>query len=46
MTRARCCRRLAALALTVALAACSSPNPVLYTIAPVTGAEANAADQR
>jgi uncharacterized lipoprotein YmbA len=29
--------RLAGLALTAALAACSSPNPVLYTIAPVQG---------
>src|SRR2546428_11979124 len=36
MTRARGCR-LAALGLAVALAACSSPDPVLYTIAPVTG---------
>jgi uncharacterized protein len=30
--------RRAALALLVTLAACSSPNPKLYTIAPVTGA--------
>ena len=30
-------RRLAGLVLVVALAACSSPNPVLYTIAPVQG---------
>jgi hypothetical protein len=30
------------LALLVAFAACSSPNPALYTIAPVTGPEANA----
>ena len=29
--------RLAALALAATLAACSSPNPVLYTIAPVQG---------
>jgi uncharacterized lipoprotein YmbA len=33
MTRAR----LGALALAMALGACSSPNPVLYTIAPVPG---------
>lgn len=31
-------RRLAAFGLAVALAACSSPNPVLYTIAPVPSA--------
>ena len=37
MIRARGCCRLAALGLAVALAACSSPDPVLYTIAPVTG---------
>ena len=30
-------KRLAGLVLVVALAACSSPNPVLYTIAPVQG---------
>jgi uncharacterized lipoprotein YmbA len=42
VTRAQCCRRLAGLALIAALAACSSPNPALYTIAPVTGPEANA----
>src|SRR5437899_9589963 len=30
-------KRLAGLALVVALATCSSPNPVLYTIAPVQG---------
>ena len=30
-------RRLAALALAASLAACSSPSPVLYTIAPVPG---------
>ena len=42
MTRAQHCRRLAGLALVVALAACSSPNPALYTIAPVTGPEQNA----
>lgn len=30
--------RLAALALAAAIAACSSPSPVLYTIAPVPGA--------
>ena len=30
--------RLVALGLAAALAACSSPNPVLYTIAPVSGA--------
>src|SRR5271166_561972 len=29
--------KLAALALTAALAACSSPSPVLYTIAPAQG---------
>ena len=29
--------RLAALAVAAALAACSSPNPVLYTVAPVQG---------
>ena len=40
MTRAQYCRRLAGLALSVALAACSSPNPALYTIAPITGPEA------
>jgi uncharacterized lipoprotein YmbA len=39
VTRARNCLRVAALALIVALAACSSPNPALYTIAPVAGAE-------
>ena len=32
MTRAQYCRRLAGLALSVALAACSSPNPALYTL--------------
>ena len=42
MTRARCCRRIAGLALIVALAACSSSNPALYTIAPATGPEVNA----
>jgi uncharacterized lipoprotein YmbA len=31
-------RRLAALGLAAALAACSSPSPELYTIAPVSGA--------
>lgn len=42
MNPARHCFRLLAMALTVALAACSSPNPSLYTIAPVTGAEQTA----
>ena len=42
MTRAQYSRRLAGLALIAALAACSSPNPALYTIAPVTGPELNA----
>jgi uncharacterized lipoprotein YmbA len=37
MTRARYCR-LALLGLAGALVACSSPDPALYTIAPVTGA--------
>ena len=32
-------RRLAALIFGVTLGACSSPNPALYTIAPITGAE-------
>jgi len=34
-------RWLGAVGLATALAACSSPNPVLYTIAPVKGAEHN-----
>ena len=34
-------RWLGAAGLATALAACSSPNPVLYTIAPVKGAEHN-----
>jgi uncharacterized lipoprotein YmbA len=34
--------RLVGQALIVALAACSSPNPALYTIAPVTGPEQSA----
>lgn len=34
-----------ALALTLALSGCSSPNPVLYTIAPVSGAPTAAATQ-
>lgn len=42
MTRAQHCCRLAGLMLVVALAACSSPNPALYTIAPVTGPEQSA----
>ena len=33
--------RLAAFGLAAAFAACSSPNPVLYTIAPVSGAVQN-----
>ena len=37
MTRVRRFSRLAACGLAAALAACSSPDPVLYTIAPVTG---------
>ena len=37
MTQARRYCRLAAWGLAAALAACSSPDPVLYTIAPVTG---------
>jgi uncharacterized lipoprotein YmbA len=32
-------RRLAALIFGVTLGACSSPNPALYTIAPITGTE-------
>jgi len=31
--------RRSALALTLGLAACASPNPTLYTLAPVPGAE-------
>jgi uncharacterized protein len=38
MSRARCFPPLAALAMAVALAACSSPDPVLYTLAPAAGA--------
>jgi uncharacterized protein len=38
MNRARRCFRLAALAMAAALAACSSPDPVLYTLAPASGA--------
>src|SRR4029079_7229084 len=34
-------RWLGAVGLATALAACSSPNPVLYTLAPVKGAEHN-----
>jgi len=41
MTRTRCHYRLAVLVLAVMLAACSSPNPALYTIAPVQGAVQN-----
>lgn len=37
MTRAQLTWRMALLALMVALAACSSPNPRLYTIAPIDG---------
>ena len=37
MTGARRGWRMAALALVVALAACSTPNPDLYSIAPVDG---------
>ena len=39
MSGARHGYRLVALALAAVLAACTSPNPVLYTIAPVSGAE-------
>ena len=42
MTRAQHCCRLAGLVLVMALAACSSPNPALYTIAPVAGPEQSA----
>jgi uncharacterized protein len=42
VTRAQSCWRLPWLPLIVALAACSSPNPALYTIAPVAGPEQNA----
>jgi len=38
MTRSHRHRRLAVAGLAAALAACSSPSPVLYTIAPVQGA--------
>jgi uncharacterized protein len=38
MNRARTFLRLAALGLFTALVGCSSPNPALYTIAPVPGA--------
>jgi uncharacterized protein len=38
MTRARRGYRVAAFGLAAALIACSSPDPVLYTIAPVTAA--------
>ena len=38
MTGVRPPWRMAVLAVTVAFAACSSPPPVLYTIAPVEGA--------
>ena len=38
MTRARRYWRLAAVGFVAPLAACSSPSPVLYTIAPVQGA--------
>ena len=41
MTEARRRLTLAALGLAVALAACSSPDPALYTIAPVQGAAQN-----
>jgi len=43
MTGARCGFRLAALGLAAALVACASPDPALYTIAPVQGAQQNAA---
>jgi uncharacterized lipoprotein YmbA len=42
VTRAQHCCRLAGLVLVVTLAACSSPNPALYTIAPVAGPEQSA----
>jgi uncharacterized protein len=35
----RGCRAVIAIGLLTAVAACSSPNPVLYTIAPVPGAQ-------
>jgi len=38
MTAGRLTRRMAALAALAVLAACASPNPLLYTIAPVPGA--------
>ena len=38
MSRARPILRLAALAMAGAFAACSSPDPVLYTLAPAAGA--------
>jgi uncharacterized lipoprotein YmbA len=39
MIRASRRRYLLAVGMTIALAGCSSPNPVLYTIAPIQGAE-------
>jgi uncharacterized lipoprotein YmbA len=41
MTRVRWLHSLAALMLVTLLAGCSSPNPALYTIAPVAGPEQN-----
>jgi uncharacterized protein len=41
MTCAQHCRRVPGLALAITLAACSSPNPALYTIASVSGPEQN-----
>jgi len=38
MTRSACAALLGALALATGLAACSSPDPALYTIAPAAGA--------
>jgi uncharacterized protein len=37
MTPLFCSWRMAVLVLVVSIAACSSPNPTLYTIAPVAG---------
>jgi len=41
MSGARHSYRLVVLALAAVLAACASPNPALYTIAPVSGPEKN-----
>ena len=43
MTVFHCLSRLTAVALIALIAACSSPSPELYTIAPVTGPEQTAA---